>query len=149
MGVTQYEFDPSYGYTLDALLDVSAPKAPKDFDAFWMKRYQNALAVDAQPQTTVVSENQNGWRVLEITYTSTDNFIIRGWLLLPVTGIIKRGIIVRKGIIDMLRSSDDDINLLTSLTLLHLFIRVGVSPTLLWLTNKFSGRLSRPTQGPM
>lgn len=97
MGVTQYEFDPSYGYTIETLLDVKAPKEPKDFDAFWTARYQNALTIDAKPQTTVVSENQDGWRVLEITYTSTDNFIIRGWLLLPVTGIIKRGFIVGHG----------------------------------------------------
>jgi len=56
MGVAQYEFDPSYGYTIETLLDVKAPKEPKDFDAFWTARYENALTIDAKPQTTVVSE---------------------------------------------------------------------------------------------
>ncbi len=97
MAVTQYEFDPSYGYTLENLLNVSAPKEPKDFDAFWEQRYQRALKIDANPQTKLISENTSGWQVLGIRYTSTDNFIIQGWLLLPASGVIKRGFVVGHG----------------------------------------------------
>ncbi len=97
MAVTQYDFDPSYGYTLETLLDVEVLKEPKDFDDFWGQRYQRALALDAQPQTKIISENSFGWQVLEISYTSTDNFNIKGWLLLPVSGVVKRGFIVGHG----------------------------------------------------
>jgi cephalosporin-C deacetylase len=38
-----------------------------------------------------------GWNILQISYLSTDNFKIRGWLLLPSSGIIKRGFIVGHG----------------------------------------------------
>ena len=97
MAVTQYDFDPSYGYTLETLLDVEVLKEPKDFDEFWGQRYQRALALDAQPQTKIISEDSFGWQVLEISYTSTDNFTIKGWLLLPVSGVVKRGFIVGHG----------------------------------------------------
>ncbi len=97
MAVTQYDFDPSYGYTLETLLNVEVLQEPKDFDDFWEQRYQRALAVDVGPQTKLISENSFGWRVLEISYISTDDFVIRGWLLLPVSGVVKRGFIVGHG----------------------------------------------------
>jgi cephalosporin-C deacetylase len=45
----------------------------------------------------MINENKLGWRLFEISYTSTDNFTIRGWLLLPGSGVIKRGFIVGHG----------------------------------------------------
>ena len=35
MDESQYSFDPSYGYTIEQLLTVRSPKAPKDFDDFF------------------------------------------------------------------------------------------------------------------
>ncbi len=93
----QYNFDPSYGYTLDTLLNVDVFSEPRDFDRFWQQRYQKAVAINPQPITKLLSENSFDWKVLEITYTSTDNFIITGWLLLPISGVIKRGFIVGHG----------------------------------------------------
>jgi len=93
----KYNFDPTYGYSLDQLLAVKAPKEPKDFDCFWQKRYQKALTVAPQPQTKIINEDRLGWRVFDISYTSTDNFPIRGWLLVPAFGVIKRGFIVGHG----------------------------------------------------
>lgn len=97
MDTMQYNFDPTYGYSLNQLLAVKTPKEPKDFDSFWQHRYQNALTADPQPRTKILSEDNQGWRVFEITYTSTDNFSIRGWLLVPISGVIKRGFIVGHG----------------------------------------------------
>ena len=97
MARIQYHFDPSYGYSLNLLLAVKTPKEPKDFDSFWQHRYQKSLTVDPQPRTKILSEDKQGWRVFEITYTSTDNFSIRGWLLVPISGVIKRGFIVGHG----------------------------------------------------
>jgi cephalosporin-C deacetylase len=92
-----FGFDPTYGYSLQQLLAVKTPKEPKDFDNFWQTRYQKALTVAAQPHTRIVNENKLGWRLFEISYTSTDNFTIRGWLLLPSSGVIKRGFIIGHG----------------------------------------------------
>ena len=97
LGAMKYHFDPTYGYTLKQLLAVTPPKEPKDFDGFWQQRYQKALSLDPQPHTQIISEDRLGWRVFEIRYTSTENFPIRGWLLLPASGIIKRGFIVGHG----------------------------------------------------
>lgn len=97
MDTSQYGFDPTYGYSLQQLLAVKAPKEPKDFDDFWQTRYQKALTVAPQPQTRIVNENRLGWRLFEISYSSTDNIINRGWLLLPFTDVIKRGFIIGHG----------------------------------------------------
>ena len=93
----KYPFDPTYGYTLEQLLAVTTPKEPKDFDDFWRQRYRNALTVDPQPHTQIISEDKLGWRVFDIRYTSTDRFPIRGWLLLPASGVVKRGFIIGHG----------------------------------------------------
>ena len=97
MGTNQYSFDPTYGYSLNQLLAVKTPKEPKDFDCFWQNRYQKALTVVPQLRTKIINEDRLGWRVYDIRYISTDNFPIRGWLLLPASGVIKRGFIVGHG----------------------------------------------------
>lgn len=97
MDISEYGFDPTYGYTLPKLLGIAAPKEPQYFDNFWQMRYQTALYLPADPQTKIINENTEGWRVFEISYRSTDNFLIRGWLLLPISGVIKRGFIVGHG----------------------------------------------------
>lgn len=97
METIKYDFDPTYGYSLAQLLAVKTPKEPKDFDSFWQKRYQKALTVIPNPQIKIINEDRQGWRVFDLRYTSTDNFPIRGWLLLPTSGVIKRGLIVGHG----------------------------------------------------
>lgn len=97
MDSSAYNFDPSYGYSLTQLLAITTPKKPQNFDSFWQNRYQNALTITPNPQTKILHKNQHGWRVFEINYTSTDNFQIRGWLLLPNNGVIKRGFIIGHG----------------------------------------------------
>ena len=97
MNTIEYNFDPTYGYSLDQLLAVKPPKEPKDFDGFWLQRYQQALTINPQPQTKIISEDRQGWRVFEISYLSTDNFPIRGWLMVPTSGVIKRGFIIGHG----------------------------------------------------
>ncbi len=97
MDTTNYNFDPTYGYSLNQLLAVKTPKEPKDFDCFWQKRYQKALTVVPQPRTKILNEDKQGWRIFDIRYTSTDNFPIQGWLLLPTSGVIKRGFIIGHG----------------------------------------------------
>ncbi|MDP2903037.1 MAG: acetylxylan esterase [Methylovulum sp.] len=94
---SEYGFDPTYGYSLHQLIDVPPPKAPKDFDGFWQKRYQNALTVAPKPYAGRINSDNPHWLIFAINYTSTDNFPIRGWLLLPKQGAIKRGFIIGHG----------------------------------------------------
>ena len=97
MDTVNYSFDPTYGYTLDRLLAVKTPKEPKDFDCFWQQRYQKALTLDPQPHTKIINEDKLGWRLFEISYTSSDNCPIHGWLMVPTSGVINRGFIVGHG----------------------------------------------------
>lgn len=94
---SEYGFDPSYGYSLAQLLAVNAPNGPKDFDDFWLSRYQKSLTIKPQPHIKNISCNKTGWQLFDLCYTSTNNFPIRGWLSLPKSGIIKRGFIVGHG----------------------------------------------------
>jgi cephalosporin-C deacetylase len=81
-----YPFDPSYGYSLDALLAVEPPAAPADFAAWWRSRYARALAVAPNPRLRRSGEAHPRWRVHDLDYESTDAFPIRGWLLTPRDG---------------------------------------------------------------
>jgi cephalosporin-C deacetylase len=92
-----YGFDPNYGYSLAQLLEVSAPKGPADFMAFWQQRYQNALRVTPSPKITFLNTDKSGLQVFDIRYTSTDQRQIRCWLTLPKYGVVKRGFIVGHG----------------------------------------------------
>ncbi len=94
---SEYGFDPNYGYSLAQLLAVNAPNGPKNFDGFWLARYQKSLTVAPHPRITNISCDKAGWQMFDIHYTSTDNFPIRGWLLLPKSGVIKRGFVVGHG----------------------------------------------------
>jgi len=78
-----YPFDPSYGYDLAALLRIEPPPEPPDFAAIWQQRYRAALNVDPAPRITRSNDSRAGFTVLDFSYTSTDEFPIRGWLLIP------------------------------------------------------------------
>jgi len=92
-----YDFDPTYGFGLDALCAMRPPKAPPDFDDFWRARYARARKVDPRPQLSARSARHADWHVHDIVYTSTDDFRIGGWLLLPREGAVRRGLVVGHG----------------------------------------------------
>ncbi len=92
-----YGFDPTYGFGLDQLRALRPPPAPPGFDDFWSARHARALGVDPQPQLSESGSGHPGWRVHDITYASTDDFRIGGWLLLPREGPVRRGLVVGHG----------------------------------------------------
>lgn len=99
--MTSYEhgfpFDPTYGYALADLLRVVPPPAPEDFAAFWQLRYTQALAVDPQPHRAPSRFRRPGFRVWDLTYHSTEDFRIGGWLLEPTTAAPRLGLILGHG----------------------------------------------------
>jgi cephalosporin-C deacetylase len=92
-----FPFDPSYGHDLDSLLAVEPPAEPPGFAAFWSERYQRALAVEPRPRLRPSGFARPTVRVSDLEYRSTDDFPIRGWLLEPAKGPIRRGFLVGHG----------------------------------------------------
>lgn len=88
-----YSFDPTYGYTLDRLLEVDAPEPPVDFEGFWRDRFEKTSGVDPDPVLKEVPGGTPRWRVAELCYRTTDGLPIRGWALLPREGEVKRGFV--------------------------------------------------------
>jgi len=94
---SEFKFDPSYGYSLDELLAIPAPREPKQFDEFWQRRYQHALTVAPDPFIKWAGTGREKQQIFDITFTSTDDFRIGGWLLLPKSGQVKRGFVIGHG----------------------------------------------------
>ncbi len=92
-----YRFDPSYGYSLKDLLAVPAPREPKQFDEFWQRRYQHALTLNPRPRLKWLGFGPAEQQIFSITFTSTDEFDIGGWLLLPRSGVVTRGFVMGHG----------------------------------------------------
>lgn len=92
-----FDFDPTYGMTLEALLAIVPPESVAGFDTFWRKRHHRALAIDPQPTVKRSTLEHADWHVADISYLSTDGFSIRGWLLLPRDRPIRRGLVVGHG----------------------------------------------------
>lgn len=93
-----FPFDPAHGYTApDQLLQVPAPPAPADFEAFWRDRYARARAVDTRPVLGPVEEERDGVRIQGITYTSVGGVRLGGWLALPTEGPVRYGFVVGHG----------------------------------------------------
>ncbi len=96
LDASAYDFDPSYGYSLSQLLSIVPPRPPAGYQEFWHSCYKAALAMQPQLQLYQVATTDD-WRVFEISYISTDQLTIRGWLLLPTRHDVKRGFIVSHG----------------------------------------------------
>jgi cephalosporin-C deacetylase len=92
-----FNFDPTYGLGVDELRAIRPPEAPPNFDDFWRARYVGALGVNPRPRLSESGSRHPNWRVHDIIYTSTDEFQIGGWLLLPREGTLRRGLVAGHG----------------------------------------------------
>ena len=92
-----FPFDPSYGYGLEDLLAVGPPPEPPGFVEFWRERYRRALRVDPRPGLRTSGFTRVGFVVSDIDYRSTDDFPIRGWLLVPEGAAPARGFLLGHG----------------------------------------------------
>lgn len=97
LDTSAYGFDPTYGYSFNQLLSVTTPTEPGDFAQFWQANYAQALMLEPNLDISKNSSSSGDWQIFEISYQSTDQVIIQGWLLLPGSGIIKRGFIIGHG----------------------------------------------------
>ncbi|NOT13688.1 MAG: deacetylase [Methylococcaceae bacterium] len=93
-----YNFDPSYGYSLEKLLRIATPASPDNFAEFWQARYEKVMLLTSPyPRLKPSSQTHPNFECYDINYRSTNNYDIGGWLLIPKNGSIRRGIIVGHG----------------------------------------------------
>lgn len=89
--------DPTYGYDLDALLQVGAPAAPPDFAEFWRETYAQTLRGSLQIARREIESAQPEVHVFEIEFEGLENFRVGGWLTVPRDGKFERGVVVGHG----------------------------------------------------
>ncbi|MCB1230150.1 MAG: acetylxylan esterase [Verrucomicrobiae bacterium] len=92
-----YPFDPSYGHDFDSLLAVGTPDEPPGFVEFWKRRYERARSVDPSPRLGPHQASRRGWKIRDLSFTSTGETSINGWLLIPESGEVRRGFVVSHG----------------------------------------------------
>ena len=96
--VYNYGFDPTHGYTEKRLVVVEFPKPVEGFEEFWTEKYRSgSKGSELSFSLDDTGKNCGDWRVFDIKYQSTNNFTVKGWLLLPINTSPKRGFIVTHG----------------------------------------------------
>jgi cephalosporin-C deacetylase len=92
-----YPFDPTYGYTPERLLAVEPPETPPDFRSFWRSRYQRVVGLPPQPRLGPAAPAPPGWVVRDLSYRSTGDCPIRGWVAEPADGRVERAVVLGHG----------------------------------------------------
>jgi cephalosporin-C deacetylase len=92
-----FPFDPTYGYALDGLLAVGAPEGPPDFERFWRETHEEAAAIPPAPEAREIDSPRPDVRVLEVQYTSWGGFRTGGFITVPRSTPITRGLVVGHG----------------------------------------------------
>lgn len=92
-----FPFDPAYGYSLDGLRAIRPPVGPPGFRTFWEARYREAVRLSADPWLGPTRAGPSGWLVRDLSYRSTGDFTIRGWLAEPADGVVTRGLVLGHG----------------------------------------------------
>lgn len=91
------DFDPSYGYSKNQLLQVPTPQEPPGFLKHWQKRYSRVTAHTPQLKLSDSGRVENGFRILNAQFTSSHDFEIKGWVLKPEFKTVQRGLIMGHG----------------------------------------------------
>jgi cephalosporin-C deacetylase len=91
-------WDPTYGYDLNALLDVKAPPPPPGFEQFWRDTYERTLRIPPRPERRPIElPGFEKFDVWEVEYDTTDGVRIGGWITRPRGERPKRGVVVSHG----------------------------------------------------
>lgn len=92
-----YSFDPSYGYNLETLLQITPPPAPADYASFWQSRYERLATLPVRIEVSVVQPYNAGFQVQIVRFESTEGFWIGAWLLTPLNLPVRAGLVVGHG----------------------------------------------------
>ncbi len=91
-----YSFDPTYGYSLDTLLQVGSPPEPEDYERFWRDTYARTLATPPRPTLKRI-DPIGDYEAFEIEYDGLDGFRVGGWITVPKHAESVRGVVVGHG----------------------------------------------------
>jgi cephalosporin-C deacetylase len=91
------DFDPTYGYHLEQLLNITPPQPPDGFEAFWQSRYTSVSILDPRLQLRPSDTDHKDFEVYDIRYQSSGGIEIGGWLLVPKNMPVKCGVVVGHG----------------------------------------------------
>lgn len=91
------QFNPNYGYSLEQLLQIVPPPEPEDFAAFWQARYLEAMKINPQPKLNPSEASHPDFDCYDVSYGSTDDCVIGGWVLTPKHSPVTRGVVVGHG----------------------------------------------------
>lgn len=92
-----FPFDPTYGYSQEQLLAIQPPEPVSGFESFWRETYERTLAVPANISLELCSFSDDKREVFEILYDSFEGFRVGGWLAVPRSGEVNRGVVISHG----------------------------------------------------
>lgn len=92
-----FHFDPTYGYTRENLLALTAPEGPADFASFWQETYTEALRIPLRLSRRQIPSSNPDFTLYEIEFDSLGDVRIGGWLSVPIDGQFEHGLVVGHG----------------------------------------------------
>jgi cephalosporin-C deacetylase len=92
-----FNFDPTYGYNKEALLNVGLPNAPTDFDTFWQDTFSQTQSVPLQIQKEPETTTSANVDVFTISFHTLDKIRIGGWLVAPKNTQPTSGFVISHG----------------------------------------------------
>jgi cephalosporin-C deacetylase len=90
-------FDATYGYDLEALLQVPSPDGPPDFSEFWTRTYTEALAIKPNITKRQIESPDPEYDHYEMEFDSLGGFRAGGWLTIPKNGDFECGTVFGHG----------------------------------------------------
>ena len=92
-----FPFDPTYGYTLEQMLQLDPPAPPADFETFWRETYAQARQVPTNITQRQVPSTDKAYDKFEIEFDAWGGVRIGGWLVVPKDRSFRRGIVFGHG----------------------------------------------------
>ncbi|MDQ8194249.1 acetylxylan esterase [Coraliomargarita sp. SDUM461004] len=92
-----FPFDPTYGYTLDDLLAVTAPAEPADFQSFWQDKYAKARQIPLNIDRREIESPDAAFQLYRVSYDSWDGVRIGAWITVPKSEPIESATVVGHG----------------------------------------------------
>lgn len=89
--------NPHHSFALDELLAIGTNGKPKDFDAFWQHKHQQAMETSVEFHVQRSAIDHADWQILEVNYHTTNQLWLFAWLLLPKKQAAQRALVVTHG----------------------------------------------------
>ncbi len=80
-----FPFDPTHGYTLETLLQVTPPIGPEDFARFWLDTREQTIRIPVAIERRRIESAEAGQDLYEIEFSSLAGRC-GGWLSVPAGG---------------------------------------------------------------